>query len=76
MKSGERVVYFTAIKPTQHYREEHEKDVPWQKVVEIILTTKSPRKKGEVYQIEKDNYYILFKIENNTLYVINAKQSR
>ncbi|MBI2146337.1 hypothetical protein HYU22_03290 [Candidatus Woesearchaeota archaeon] len=70
------MVYFTAIKPTKHYLEEHEKDVPWDKVVEIIFTTKNPRKKGEVFEIEKEDYYILFKIEDNILQVINAKHNR
>lgn len=69
------MVYFTDIQPTKHYLEEHEKDVPWDKVVEIILTTKNPRKKGDNFEIEKEGYYILFKIENKVLYVINAKKS-
>ena len=68
------MVYFTDIEPTEHYLEYHEKEVPWHKVVEIILTTKNPRKKGNKFEIEKDGYYILFKIENKTLYVINAKK--
>lgn len=69
------MVYFKDIQPTRHYIEEHEKDVPWDKVVEVIFTTKNPRKKGDKFEIEKDGYYILFKIENNILYVINAKKS-
>ncbi|MFA6072809.1 MAG: hypothetical protein WC758_01720 [Candidatus Woesearchaeota archaeon] len=68
------MVYFTSIQPTKHYIEEHEKDVPWDDVVEIILFTKNPRKKEDKFEIENTKYYILFKIENNTLYVINAKR--
>ena len=68
------MVYFEEIEPTDHYLEEHEKDVPWDKVVEIIFSTKNPRKKGDNYEIEKDGYYILFEIKNNILYVINAKK--
>ena len=68
------MVYFTDIQPTEHYLEEHEKDVPWDKVVEIIFKTKNPRKKEDKFEIEQDGYYILFKIENNILYVINAKK--
>jgi len=67
------MVYFTSIRPTKHYLEEHQKDVPWEKVVEIIFSTKNPRKKGEVFEIEKEGCYILFKIEKHILYVINAK---
>jgi hypothetical protein len=68
------MVYFESIEPTDHYLEEHEKDVPWDKVVEIIFSTKNPRKKGNNYEIEKDGYYILFEIKNKILYVINAKK--
>ena len=68
------MVYFTDIEPTDHYVEEHEKDVPWDKVIEIIFSTKDPRKKEDKFEIEKDGYYILFEIKNNVLYVINAKK--
>jgi len=49
---------FYRNKPTNHYIEEHEKEVPWNKVVKIILTTKNPRKKGDKFEIEKDDYII------------------
>ena len=68
------MVYFTDIKPTRHYLKEHSKDVQWDKVVEIIFTTKNPKKKQNKFEIEKDGYYILFEIKNNILYVINAKK--
>jgi hypothetical protein len=68
------MVYFTDIQPTEHYLEEHEKEVPWDKVVEIIFSTKNPRKKEDKFEIEKNGYYVLFKIKNNVLYVINAKK--
>jgi len=70
------VVYFTEIYPSEHYIEYHEKDVPWHKVIEIIFSTKNPRKKGDKFEIEDENYYILFEIKNNVLYVINAKKVR
>jgi len=69
------MVYFTSIQPTQHYLTEHQKNVPWDEVVKVILTTKNPRKKENKFEIEKDGYYILFKIENKILFVINAKRS-
>jgi hypothetical protein len=68
------MVYFTDIQPTNHYLEEHAKDVPWAKVIEIIFSAKNPRKKEGKFEIEKDGYYILFKIKNKVLYVINAKK--
>ena len=36
------MVYFTEIEPTQHYLEEHEQNVPWDKIVEIIFSIKNP----------------------------------
>ena len=68
------MVHFTEIQKTDHYIQEHEKDVPWDKVVKIIFTTKDPRKKGDKFEIEKDGYYVLFEIKNTVLYVINAKK--
>lgn len=70
------MVYFTDIQPTDHYLEEHEKEVHWDKVVEIIFSTKNPRKKGDKFEIEKNGYYILFEIKNNVLYIINAKKQQ
>ena len=67
------MVFFKQIKPTNHYLEEHAKLFPWHKVVELILTTKNPRKKKDKFEIKKGGKYVLFKIENETLYVINAK---
>lgn len=68
------MVYFTEIQPTDHYTKEHEKDVPFDKVVEIIFSIKNPRKKGDKFEIEKDGYYILFEVKDTILYVINAKK--
>ena len=68
------MVYFIDIRPTKHYIEEHEREVPWDKVVEIIFSTKNPRKKGDKFEIKSKNYYILFEIKNKILYVINAKK--
>lgn len=70
------MVYFTDIFATDHYIEEHQKDVPWNKVLEIIHKTKNPRKKDDKFEIEYDGYYILFELENNILYVINAKRTK
>lgn len=70
------MVYFTGIEQTEHYQCEHQENVPWDKAVEIIFTTKNPRKKGGKFEIEKDGYYILFEVKNNTAYVINAKKTK
>ena len=70
------MVYFTDIQPTDHYLKEHQKEVPWDKVLELIYFTKNPKKKQDKFEIEKDGYYILFEIKNSVIYVINAKKER
>ena len=70
------MVYFTEIKPSKHYLEHHAKDVPWNKVVDIIITAKDPRKKGGKYEIQTEDYYLLFQIKDCVLEVINAKKVR
>ena len=70
------MVYFTSIRPSEHYPEEHEQDIPWHDVVMILMVTKNPRKKGNKFEIETNQYYLLFEIKNNILTVINAKRVR
>jgi len=71
------MVYFTDIKKTKHYQEEHEQNVPWGEVIEIIFkSSKNIRKKEDKYEIETDKYYILMELKNKVLYVINAKRKR
>jgi IS5 family transposase len=69
-------ILFKSIKPTRHYLEEHSKEVPWHKVIEIILTAKNPRLKNGKYEIEKNGYYVLFEVKNKILYIINAKKTK
>ena len=46
------MVYFTGIRKTKHYEEEHEQDVPWSEVVEVIFrSSKSLKKKQDKYEI-------------------------
>lgn len=66
---------FNDIRKTDHYKLYHEKQVPWNKVIEIILNTKSKRKKGNKVEI-KNGYYILCEIRDDILYVINAKRTK
>lgn len=68
------MIYFKDILPTSHYLQEHSRDVPWDKVVEIILSAKNPRKKEDKFEIEREGYYILFEIKGNVIFVINAKK--
>ena len=68
------LVFFKGIVPSGHYLEEHARDVPWDKVVEIILFTKNPKKKGSKFEIESNGYYILFEAKKGIISVINAKK--
>mgnify|MGYP003965026431 CR=1 FL=1 len=70
------MIYFKSIQPTRHYLEEHLKDVRWDKVIEIILLTKNPKKISDKFIITKNGYYVLFKIKNDIIYVINAKYAK
>ena len=71
------MVYFTAIKKTKHYEKNHEQDVPWGEVIEIIFkSSKDIRKKGNKFEIETDNRYILMELKDKILYIINAKRRR
>ena len=67
------MVYFKSIKKSLHYIIHHEKQFPWSKVIEIILSTKNARRKGDKLEIETSKYYILCKLENKIMWVINAK---
>ena len=70
------MVYFNSIRKTFHYIIYHEKNFPWSKVIEIIMTTKNIRKKGDKLEIETPKHYILCKLENNVLSIINAKYKK
>ena len=70
------MVYFWKIRKTLHYKIHHEKRFPWSKVIEIIMTTKNMKKKGDKIEIETDKHYILSRLENDTLWIINAKYKK
>ena len=71
------MVYFTEIKKTKHYEENHEQDVPWSDVIEVIFnSSKNIKKKDNKYEIENNKHYILMELKNKVIYVINAKRKR
>ena len=71
------MVYFTDIRKTKHYAEEHEQNFPWSEVIEVIFkSSKNIKKKENKYEIETDKYYILMELKNKVIYVINAKRRR
>ncbi len=43
-------------------------------IIEVIMTTKNMRKKGNKLEIETPEHYLLCKMEGDVLWVINAKQ--
>lgn len=67
------LIIFRAIKPDKHYLDNHQNEVPWHEVIEVIFTTKDKRKKGEKIEIKTNKHYILCKLKNKILWVINAK---
>ncbi|MFH1561965.1 MAG: hypothetical protein ABIF11_00905 [Nitrospirota bacterium] len=69
------------IKKTYHYIVEHENEVPWDVVVEVILTTKGipidPNLIKFIRKSRKKEIYILCSKDiNGNLKVINAKIRR
>lgn len=70
------MTYFRGIRKTLHYIIHHEKHFPWSKVIEIILKSKHMRKKGDKLEIGTPKHYILCKLENSILWVINAKYKK
>ena len=68
------MVYFVDVRKTLHYIEFHEAEVPFHEVFNQISKCKNPRKKGEIFVIENDKYYIVYRITNNIAFVINAKR--
>ncbi len=69
------MVYFTDIRKTKHYEENHEMQVPLFEITKVIFASqKLMRKKQENIEIETNNYYILFKVEKGIAYILNAKR--
>ena len=69
-------MWFKSIRKSKHYKDYHEKDFPWSRVIEIILTAKNKRKKGDKIEIKTTKYYLLCQLKNNILWVINAKYTK
>ena len=69
------MVYFTDVRKTQHYIENHESQVSMQEITKVIFQSqKQIRKKDSKLEIDNESYYILFEIKDNIAYVINAKR--
>ncbi len=68
------MVFFTEGRKTEHYKEFHERDFPFEEVMQIIEAQKIFKKKGDKFVIETNNTYILFEVKDKILYIINAKR--
>ncbi len=68
-------MYFKDVRRTKHYTKEHEHEVPWRKVLDLIYETKDHRKVGNVIVIKDRRFYVVCVQKNGILYVINAKKN-
>ncbi len=67
-------MYWKEIKRSNHFEEYHKDVLAWSDVVRLICTIKNKRKRGDKIQIENKKFYILCKLEDGILYVINVKR--
>ncbi len=68
------MIFHTRIRKTLHYKLFHERAVPFDEVIRILYSTKSQRKKGDKIVVDTGEIYLLCRLKNNTLYIINAKR--
>ncbi|MFH1073433.1 MAG: hypothetical protein V1743_08450 [Nanoarchaeota archaeon] len=67
-------MYWKEIRRSRHFEEYHKGTLAWSDVVRLIHLIKSKRKKGDKIEIEDDRFYILCRLEDDILYVINVKK--
>lgn len=65
---------YKSVRKTDHYRTNHESEVPWSEVVHNLFKCKYQRKVGDKVRIVTKNCYILGRIKDDVLYVVNAKR--
>lgn len=65
---------FEEIVQTLHYKVFHKRGVPWRLVLQIVFTANRKLKGKNLFEFKTKKYYILGKIENNKLIIINAKR--
>jgi len=66
-------MYWKEIRKSKHYIKYHSHILSWDRVIQLIYLIKNKRKIGDCIQIENKKIYILCKIKNKVLYVINVK---
>ena len=70
------MVYFEEITKTTHYKKYHEKEVDWQTVIKTITTAKQRKLGKNLIEFKSKSFYVLAKIENLKLKIINAKKRK
>jgi len=66
-------MYWKEIRRSDHYDNYHSNVLDWYDVIKHIHLCKSKRKKGDCIEIEDDRVYILCRIKDSIMYVINVK---
>ena len=67
-------MYWEEIKRSDHFEKHHKGTLAWSDMVRLIYTIKNKRRKEDKIEIEDDKFYILCKLKNKVLYVINVKR--
>jgi len=67
-------MYWKEIRRSEHFDACHKGTLAWNEVIRLIYVIKNKRKKGDNIEIENNKFYILCKLENKILYVINVKR--
>ncbi len=65
---------FYSIEKTWHYIKEHEKEVPFSQVHRIVRTGRRKTYKNNIIRFDTENFYVLGKMEDGVLKIINAKR--
>jgi hypothetical protein len=70
------MVYFTQIEKTEHYKQDHAEEVPWDKVQEILANPDQIKTRGNILFFYLGDYYLICKIEENVLRVLDARNAK
>jgi len=65
-------MYWEEIRKSKHFEQYHKGTLAWSEIVRLIYSIKNKKKKEN--KIEDDKFYILCKIKEKILYVINVKR--
>ena len=69
-------MYIRKIVKSWHYREHHEKEVPFWEVSQIIFSIKNPKRKENLCIYKTKKYYISAEKNGDILIIKSAKRIR